>query len=112
MFVFDGGSELFGSIPFEIPIAMNLKYLHQSLGTVVSNGLGLDFGLMARMGLEEATGYRNAGHLAMGLSVRDIVGTYVRSNIGSNQTIKRGIRMGFSYTRPITRFHGALILSE
>lgn len=112
MFAFDGGSELFGSIPFEMPIAMNIKYLHQTVGTVVSNGVGLDFGLMARMGLEEATGYPNAGHLAMGLSVRDIVGTYVRSNIGSNKTIKPSIRMGFSYTRPIPWLNGTLILSE
>lgn len=112
MLAFDGGSELVGSLPIEIPIAVNVKYLHQSLGTVASNGVGLDFGMMLRMGLVDATGSQNAGHLAMGLSVRDIVGTYVRSNIGPNETIKPSIRMGFSYTRPVPRFNGTLILSE
>ncbi|MBM3262416.1 MAG: hypothetical protein FJY97_03185 [candidate division Zixibacteria bacterium] len=107
----DAGSELYGSVPVEFPVAINVKYVRQSFGTASSNGMGMDLGIMAKIGLREATGSENAGHVSMGLSVRDITGTYIRSS-GWNETIKPGVRMGFSYTRPLPPLDGTLVVTE
>lgn len=102
----------YGRVPIELPVAVNIKYLHQSIGNKTSNGFGIDVGMMLRLGLKNLVGSDHAGHLAMGLTVRDLTGTYVGWNNRSNETIKPGIRMGFSYTQPLRMWNSTLVISE
>lgn len=111
MYAFDTLSGLYGSFPIEIPIAVNVKYLHQSIGNGVSNGMGIDAGMMARIGLNEGMRVNEVKHLAMGLSIRDLTGTYVRAK-GRNETIKPSVRLGFSYTQSLSWLDGTLVVSE
>lgn len=102
----------YGPVPIELPIAVNVKYLRQAIGTKTSNGFGLDVGMMLRANLENLAGSRHAGHLAMGLTVRDVTGTYIGWSGRNNETIKPGVRMGFSYTQPLHMLNSTLVISE
>lgn len=102
----------YGPVPIELPIAVNIKYLHQSIGNKSSNGFGMDIGMMLRLGLKNLVGSDHAGHLAMGLTVRDVTGTYIDWKNRNNETIKPGVRMGFSYTQPLRMLNSTLVVAE
>lgn len=104
--------EFSGTLPIEMPIALNFKYIRQSIGNDTSRGFGLDFGFLLKMGLKDAVGASGAGHLTMGITARDLIGTRIYSDTRSDETIKPGIRMGFSYTQPFRRFRSTLIIAE
>jgi hypothetical protein len=112
MFTFEPEIDFYGVIPIEMPVAMNVKYLHQAITGAKSHGAGVDLGMMARVGLQDVADSEHIGHVAMGLTAHDITGTYIRWNNGREETVKPAIRMGFSYTLPMPYIDSALVLSE
>lgn len=101
----------YGPIPLEVPIAVNFKYIHQSLATGSSNGIGLDLGVMVRMNLNDIFGSESAGHLSIGLSGRDITKTRIRWNTKRRETISPSVRMAMSYAQPIRSLNGLLVVA-
>jgi hypothetical protein len=112
MYKFNPELAFYGNLPIEVPIAFSIKYLRQSIGTGTAQGAGVDFGMMVRVGLKEATGSERAGHVALGLSIRDLTGTYIRWDNRQHESIKPGVRMGLSYTQPIRTLRGTLVIAE
>jgi hypothetical protein len=101
-----------GVLPIEMPVAINLKYIRQSIDSETSQGYGLDFGYMIKVGLKDAIGYENAGHITMGITARDLIGTRIHWDTRRDETIDPSFRMGFSITQSITPIQGTLIISE
>lgn len=101
----------YGPIPIEVPIAATFKYIHQSLGNGASNGIGLDLGAMMRMSLSDIFGAESAGHASVGISARDVTGTRIRWNTKRRETISPSVRLATSYTQPIRRLNGTLVVA-
>ena len=85
----------------EIPIGINIKWIHQSLGDGEASGLGLDAGMMIRVRFEEALEEAKFGTFAFGLHLQDLTNTKLSWNTRHQDALPTNVRWGVSYSQPL-----------
>ncbi|MBT5876805.1 MAG: hypothetical protein HOH43_25515 [Candidatus Latescibacteria bacterium] len=101
-----------GYVPIEMPYAVNVKLVRQTFGNDRSTGIGVDAGYMLKVGLVDAVGSSHAGHVALGVTGKDIIGTRIYWKNRPNETIKPSFRMGFSYTQPLKPLNSTFVIAQ
>ncbi len=97
--------------PVEIPIGVNLKLLQQSAYGRSASGVGVDIGVMLRIGLEEMLNAANIGKLSFGFQLRDISRTTLTWDNQKRDEIEPSFRWGFAYEKPIPAIGGNAIFT-
>jgi len=109
-FVLDLGWEYF-KIPIEVPFGFNFKILQTSLGEENATGLGIDFGSMILMDLNDLFFSNNLGKFGFGINVKDITKTSLSWSTKHRDSIPRSLNMGVSYQQNIKKIDSVFLLS-
>lgn len=90
-------------VPVDLGFGFNLKMLRQALDDKTGSGVGLDAGVVMRMGLNDIFSEQYYGDLSFGLSVQDIANTQISWNTDSRHKDKvaRNFKYGFAYVQPL-----------
>lgn len=102
---------------FEVPVdfgfGLNLKLLNQTIDDKSGSGMGMDAGMITRLGLNEIFSDSNYGDLAFGLSVQDFTSTRITWDTDSKHKdrIAYNIKYGFSYLQPLQFASSALTVA-
>lgn len=90
-------------LPMEIPLGLNLKYIHQSLGDVSASGMGVDLGAQVRFGMDTLLDYQPLGDFAAGLNLQNVGKTPISWNTETkhHDHIPFNLKFGFSYRHPL-----------
>jgi len=92
---------------FEFPIdfgyGVNFKILRESIDDKSGSGIGLDAGMMVKIGLENVFNDPNYGQLVFGINIQDISETRISWNTLSKQSdkIQRNFKYGFAFIQPL-----------
>ncbi|MBI5805988.1 hypothetical protein HZA73_08075 [candidate division TA06 bacterium] len=116
--------------PLKLSAGGSVKIISNKLDDRQASGLGLDFGLQAKIWLAEWLAVRSAnqvivgmepammgrsnwGTIGLSLSAQDIGGTSISWNTASQQSDVRpaGYKAGIAYTQPIFPWHSQVIVS-
>ncbi len=102
---------------FEVPVhfgtGLNLKMLRQNLDDKSGSGIGLDFGMILRISLNNIFTESYYGDLTFGLNVQDIANTTITWDTDSKHKdrVDRNFKYGFSYVQPLQFLKGQLAFS-
>jgi len=101
------------SIPILICLGGNLKYIYQNLMDRTATGIGVDFGTIFRLKLDEIFSRPYLGTLSLGLSVIDVAGTKITWNTTSKRAdeIPGNFRYGASYRHSVPSLRGEVTVS-
>ena len=99
-------------IPIDLGFGLNLKLLQQKLDDRTGSGVGLDFGFISRVGLNEIFSDIDYGDLAFGLNVQDITQTQITWDTDSKHKdrVPFNIKYGLSYMQPVTSLKSSITL--
>jgi hypothetical protein len=92
---------LYHKVRIELPMGINLKWIHQSIGEESATGLGVDFGMMARLYLNDLFLSDRVGWLAFGLQIQDITRTSMRWSTRRQESAERNVKWGVAYECPL-----------
>lgn len=83
----------------DLPLGINLKYIHQSLGENEASGLGLDIGTMICIHLNEFFEVKKLGILSWGIHLQDLTRTKLSWNTRyrHQDTVPMNVKWGISY---------------
>jgi hypothetical protein len=96
----------------EIPIGINFKIIHQSIGDFGSaSGIGIDAGMMVRFSAAEFLLVPELGNISLGVAVSDITGTNLNWSTHRTQVIPMHLNAGGAYTQPFPRWRSTATLS-
>ncbi len=110
-FVVDWGW-LYYSHPIELPIGVNFKYIHQSIGTFgTAQGIGVDAGIMLRFSLADYLLIPVLGKVSIGTNFTDIGGTKLTWSTQHQQTIPMRILAGTAYTQELSFINSVATLA-
>jgi hypothetical protein len=90
-------------VPLTLPLGLNLKYIHQSLGDATATGMGIDMGTQLGFGLDQFLDYEPLGDFAAGLNLQNIGKTALNwdTETKHRDNIPFNMKFGFSYTQPL-----------
>lgn len=92
---------LYHRVRIELPLGVNLKWIRQSIGEQSATGLGVDFGMMARLYLNDLFLSDKVGCLAFGLQIQDITRTSIRWSTRRQESAERNVKWGIAYECPL-----------
>jgi len=90
-------SWLYGDLPVEIPLGVNIKILRQSLFDHHASGLGLDLGAMIKFSMERLLDFDFLGMLTLGFSALDVTQTPVVWDTRHEDQIRRTLLFSLGY---------------
>ncbi|MFQ5905336.1 MAG: UPF0164 family protein [bacterium] len=100
------------SIPVLVCVGGNLKYVYQSLMDKTGTGIGIDFGTIVGLKLDNILNRPYLGILSLGISVMDVAGTKITwDHSGSADEIPANFRYGASYLHDVPSLQGEVTLS-
>ncbi len=90
-------------LPVDVGLGMNVKMIRQSLDDKSGSGIGLDGGIIVKMGLNELFADDIYGDLALGLNLQDVTNTQITWDTMSKRKdyVGRNFKYGLSYTQPL-----------
>ncbi|HHM01951.1 MAG TPA: PorV/PorQ family protein [Caldithrix abyssi] len=92
---------------FELPIDFgfggNIKVIRESIDTNSGNGIGVDLGMIIKLGLNDVFNDENYGKLVFGVNAQDLFETKLTWNTPSKRTdvISRNFKYGFAIIQPL-----------
>ncbi|RMH62218.1 MAG: hypothetical protein D6677_10095 [Calditrichaeota bacterium] len=100
--LFDLGWQYF-ELPVDFGFGGNIKVLRESIDDKNGDGVGLDLGMMIRLGLNDVFNDEKYGKLVVGVNAQDLLETKVTWNTNSKRTdvISRNIKYGFAIIQPL-----------
>ncbi len=100
-------------IPIDVGFGFNLKMIRQKLFENTGSGVGLDAGMIVRIGLNEIFSDPHYGDLAFGINVQDFANTQISWNTDSRHKdrIARNFKYGFSYIQPLSALNSQFTFS-
>ncbi|KAA3608458.1 MAG: hypothetical protein D8M58_19460 [Calditrichaeota bacterium] len=102
---------------FEFPIdfgyGVNFKMINESLDQNNGSGVGIDLGVLLKMGLSNVFNDENYGDLMFGLNAQDIAETKITWDTASKRkdTIERNFKFGFAYMQPLNFMNSQLTMA-
>jgi hypothetical protein len=90
-------SWLYGDLPVEIPIGLNIKILRQSLYRNHASGLGLDLGAMIKFSMERLLDVDFLGDVTLAFSSLDVTQTPVVWDTRHEDRVRRTVLFGLGY---------------
>lgn len=110
-FVLDLGWS-YTKIPIELPVGLNVKYIHQSLANNSATGIGLDFGVMLRFNMKDIARSDNWPLLSIGAALKDFGGTGLSwSQTQRSEDLEQTFNLGLTVVQPLRAFDATLALS-
>lgn len=92
---------LYHKVRIELPMGVNLKWIRQSIGDQSASGLGIDFGMMARLHLNDLFLSDRVGWIAFGLQIQDVTRTSMRWSTRRQESTERNVKWGIAYECPL-----------
>ncbi len=91
-------------LPMQIPVGLNLKYIHQTLGEAIARGMGVDLGGQVRFGMDDLLDYEPLGDFAAGINLQNVGKTALTWDTPTDRRdhIPFNLKFGFSYSQPLT----------
>ena len=91
-------------VPLKIPVGLNLKYIHQSLGDASATGMGVDLGAQLGFGMDRLLDFDPLGDFAAGLNLQNIGKTALSWDTETRHRdhIPFNLKFGFSYLQPLS----------
>lgn len=87
----------FAEIPLKIPIGLNIKLIQKDLYQTQGQGIGVDFGGMVLLDIENVFLFDWLDEIAIGLSLNNIVNTTIYWNSGQKDYIPMQLVGGIGY---------------
>lgn len=91
----------FSKLHMEMPMGVNLKFIHYALDTSSARGIGMDLGMQVRFGIDELLDHPSLGKIALGLLVRDVASTVITWETRQEDVIPSDVRIGAAYIQPL-----------
>lgn len=98
----------FHRVRVEIPFGLNLKLIKQKLGDQEASGLGVDFGVLMRLRVDDLLQIRELGKLGVGLHLQDLTRTNMNWGTKRQDTVPINVLWGLAYTQEILGRDGIL----
>lgn len=90
-------SWLYGDLPVEIPVGLNIKIIRQSLYQNHASALGLDLGAMIKFSMERLLDVDFLGDAVLAFSALDVTQTPMVWNTRHEDRVRRTLLFGFGY---------------
>ncbi len=87
-------------IPLTLPVGVNFKIIHRSLGGRNASGAGIDVGVMIALEFESFLDREKMGRLSFGMSLRDVTTTRIGWDTQTIESIPGSAAWGVSYDAP------------
>ncbi|MDD5087488.1 MAG: hypothetical protein PHI18_01650 [bacterium] len=88
-------------IPLEIPVGASVKFINQSLAGASGSGVGADFGMQIRTGMQDLIAERWKATLAWGFNYQDATRTAVDWGENNQDAIPPNFRHGFAFIQKL-----------
>ncbi|MBD3224938.1 MAG: hypothetical protein GF313_09420 [Caldithrix sp.] len=100
-------------LPIDIGIGMNMKMIRQKLDDKSGTGIGVDAGILMRLGLNELFAEDGYGDLSFGLNFQDATNTQIEWNTVSarEDNVGRNVKYGFAYVQPLAFMNSRFTIS-
>lgn len=88
-------------LPLEIPVGASAKFISHSLGEASGSGIGADFGMQIRIGMQDLVAEKWKANLAWGFNWQDATRTAVDWGENNKDAIPPNFRHGFAFTQKL-----------
>ena len=98
-------------VRIDFPVGLTMKWFRQRLGEGEASGMGIDFGVMCRIHMNDFLSDDRFGIFSGSFSVRDIAGSRLSWNTRHEDNIPSRTVWGLAYTHPVAALRGECSIS-
>jgi len=98
-------------VPIEIPVGASVKFINHSLGGASGSGVGADFGMQVRVGMQDLFYEKWKATVAVGFNFQDATRTAVDWGEGNKDAIPPNFRRGIALIQKLPGRNSQIALS-